>query len=92
MTGEHIRKESSGEWKYPNHQILEQKCALFPIATYIKRRRGTLWKYFLEFRKELIEETKGATVPAKNVNKVLWWKQPYITKQEMVDLKNFWFK
>ena len=70
--------------------ILEQKCQLFPIETYIKRRRGTLWKYLLEYRKGLVEETAAATTPAKNPNKILWWRQPYIKKKEMAELKNFW--
>lgn len=92
MTGCHIRKRGEGDWEYPNHVILENKCQLFPIETYIKRRRGTLWKYLLEYRKELVEETAAATTPAKNPNKILWWRQPYIKKEEMAELKNFWFK
>ena len=58
----------------------------------MKRRRGTLWKYLKEYRKELVEETEGAKAPAKNVNKVLWWEQPFITKDEMQGMKNFWYK
>ena len=91
MTGQHIRKEGD-EWKYPNHTVLEGQCQLFPIQTYIKRRRGTLWKYLKEYRKELVEEMEKASVPPKNVNKILWWKQPYITKEEMKEMKNFWYK
>ena len=32
-----------------------------------------------------MEETKGVKVPAKNTNEVLWWKQYYITKEQMAD-------
>ena len=91
MTGQHIRKAGE-EWSYPNHTLLEAKCKLFPIQTYVQRRRGTLWKYLKEYRKELVEEMENATVPPGNVNKVLWWNQPYITKEDLQEMKNFWFK
>ena len=41
MTGQHIRKNEE-EWSYPVHEELLAKCRLFPIETYIERRRGTL--------------------------------------------------
>ena len=65
MTGCHIRKKDNG-WEYPSHDVLELKCKLFPIETYIKRRRGTLWKYLKKFRKELVAETEVAKVPPRN--------------------------
>jgi len=92
MTGEHICKNNNGTWTYPNHGELERKCGLFLIETYIKRRRETLRKYLEEFRSELLEEAEQTRPPARNNNKVLWWKQPFITKDEMAELKKFWFK
>ena len=92
MSGKHIQKNQDGTWSYPNHAALEKKCGLFDIKTYIKRRRGTLRKYLEEYRPELLERAMNTQPPARNANKVLWWKQPYITKDEMAELKNFWFK
>ena len=91
MTGCHIWKEEGG-WEYPSHDALELKCKLFSVETYIKRRRGTMWKYFNEFRRGLLEETERIKAPPRSVNKVLWWKQPYITKKEMQELQNFWYR
>ena len=80
MTGDHIRKNQNGDWEYPHHEGLEKKCQLFPIDTYIKWRRGTLWQYLESNRKDLIKEVKKLTAPSKNNNKILWWKQPHISK------------
>ena len=91
MTGCHIRMEGGG-WEYPSHNVLELKYKLFPVETYIKRQRGTMWKYFKEFRRGLLEEAKRTKATPRSLNKVLWWKQPYITKKEMQELQNFWYK
>jgi hypothetical protein len=92
MTGQHIRKDDDGIWTFPDHKELEWKCGLFPIETYIERRRGTLRKYLDENRAELLEEAMEMTAPSKGANKILWWKQKWITKREMTEMTNFWFK
>ena len=92
MTGRHIKKMEDGKWEYPNDQALQWKCGLFPIETYIERRRGTLRKYLEENRKEFLEEVEKIKAPARNANKILWWKQKYITKEEMTEKTNFWKK
>ena len=92
MTGKHIRKIGENEWEYPDHGYLLEKCQLFPIDTYIERRRGTLRKYLEENRKELFENAKQTKLSARNPHKVLWWKQRWIEKSEMNELKNFWKK
>ena len=92
MTGKHIRKNGDGSWSYPNHYLLEKECGLFPIRTYIKRRRGTLRKYLEDNREPLLEEAKKLTAPARNSQKVLWWRQSFISKEEMKNMQNFWFK
>ena len=58
----------------------------------MERRQGTLWKYSKEYRKDLVEEMEQTKVPSRNVNKVLWWKQPYITKDEIKKMKKIWYK
>ena len=45
MTGVHIRKQEEEEWSYPDHEVLLEKCGLFPITIYLERRRGTLREY-----------------------------------------------
>ena len=92
MTGQHIVKISEEVWEYPNHDKLQRECGLFPIEVYLERRRGTLRKYLEENRKELLEEAMKMTPPARNPNKVLWWRQTYLTKEEMTEKNNFWFK
>ena len=92
MTGRHIKKNQDGTWSYLNHGILEQECGLFPITTYIQRRRGTLRKYLEDYRADLLESAKKTKAPAKNARKILWWRQPFISKEQMKEMKNFWFK
>ena len=52
MTGQHIKKQGDGTWEYPDHDSLLRKCGLFPMKTYIERRRGTLRKYLEETKEE----------------------------------------
>ena len=92
MTGRHIKKKEDGTWEHPCHVDLQWQCGLFSIETYIERRRGTLRKYLEENRKELMEETSKTTTPARNPNKILWWKQKFISKEEMTEKTNFWKK
>ena len=92
MTGQHIQKHGDGSWTYPNHEELEMKSGLFPVSTYIQRRRGTLRKYMETYREDLLQEAIEITRPSRNANKILWWKQKYITKEDMTAMTNFWFK
>lgn len=55
MRGSHIRCEND-EWEYLNHNLLLKKCRLHPIEVYTQRRRGTLWNYLLNNKKELLEK------------------------------------
>ena len=91
MTGQHIRKMGE-EWEYPNHGDLMLKCGLFDIKTYIERRRGTLRKYIEENRANLLIEAMKIKRHCRDVNKIMWWEQKWITKAEMGQLTNFWFK
>ena len=91
MTGSHIRKKGE-EWEYPDHRILLLGCGLLPMKTYIERRRGTLWKYLKENRKELLEEAGKSVKHSRDVNKILWWEQSFLTREEMSERTNIWFK
>ena len=68
------------------------KCKLLPIETYVERRRGTLRKYLEENRADVLAEAGKMGKHNKNVNKIMWWNQNFITKNEMDQVKNFWFK
>ena len=92
MTGKHITKNEDGTWEYPCHTDLQWKCGLFNIETYVERRRGTLRKYLTDNRGELLEEAMQTRKPARNANKILWWEQKFITKEEMTTKTNFWKK
>ena len=91
MTGQHIRKKEDRSWTYPDHAALGKQCCLFPIETYVERRRGTLRNYLQKHRKTLMDELEKVKPPSTNANKVLWWKQKWITKDEMTQMTNFWF-
>ena len=84
MTGRHIRKVSDNEWEYPEHEKLLKECGLVHIEEYIERRRGTLWKYLQENRGELLVETTTCAKHCRDVNKLVWWQQPYIKKGNTV--------
>jgi hypothetical protein len=91
MTGQHIKKLPNGVWEYPDHNLLERECGLFPMDIYLERRRGTLMAYLAEHRTEVLEKAIELTPPARNSNKVLWWRQSYLDKEEMADKRSFWF-
>ena len=91
MTGSHIRCVDD-EWEYPNHSLLLKKCRLHPIELYIQRRRGTLWKYFLNNNRELLERARSTKVHSKDATKVLWWNQKYLEKLDLVKKENYWFR
>ena len=92
MTGTHIRKLESGEWEYPDHDKLLKECGLFPMETYIQRRRGTLMEYLEKHREGLLEEAKNCRRHCRDVNKVLWWEQEYLAKIEIDEMKYLWYK
>ena len=77
MSGQHIRKEESGLWKYPDHSILLEKCNLQPIETYLERRRIMLRNYLERNRMSLLDKAKRSGRHCKNVNKILWWNQSF---------------
>ena len=77
MTGSHIRKGAGGQWSYPEHDVLLEKCDLQAIDTYIERRRITLKRYLELYRSGLLAEVERCRRHCKNVNKVLWWKQGF---------------
>ena len=78
MTGEHIRQKGDNTWEYPDHQDLLKKCSLFPIETYIQRRRGTLRRYMDDCRSELLDKTKLCPRHSRDAHKLVWWEQEYI--------------
>ena len=80
MTGRHIRQDSRGVWHYPDHGLMMRECGLKPISHYIRKRRGTLRRYFEEYRADMLKETGKIGAPARDAHKVLWWKQPWIVK------------
>ena len=88
MTGQHIRKHGE-EWNYPIHEQLLKTCRLFSIETYIERRRGTLYEYLKTNCAELLEEVSKCERHYRHAGKILWWKQPYITKMRVDKLSNF---
>ena len=79
MTGKHIKKENENKWTYPEHEELRKTCKLETIETYIQRRRGTLRKYLEEKRKNFFRSIQKVRAPSKQSNKILWWKQPWIS-------------
>ena len=92
MTGRHIRKRGKDDWEYPDHGVLFRKCKLFPIETYLERRRGTLRKYLVENREELLESTEGVKNHSRDSKKVLWWTQKWIDKKELERREYLWFR
>ena len=75
MTTSHIRKIGEDSWEYPDSEKLREKCKLETIETYIERRRNTLKNYLIKNRASLLTEAETMNVPARNVHRILWWKQ-----------------
>ena len=90
LTNLHIQKVRNDEWIYPDHEELLKKCELYPIDIYLQRRRGTLREYLDTYKKNLLREAENCSRHQLNVHKILWWKQPYLTKNETGTLSNFW--
>ena len=87
ITGDHITQDEDGNWSCPDHDAVLKKCALWPMSKYIERRRGTLRKYLEEHKGDLLDEVIALTSPARDPNRVLWWHQAWITKEEMGELE-----
>ena len=91
MTGVHIAKQRDGAWFIPDHEELLRKCRLFPIETYIERRRGTLRMYMEDYRAELLMEVDRGRGHCRDPHKIYWWNQRWIQKEEMANLSKLWF-
>ena len=87
ITGCHIKRGAQGVWTYPDHEALLQKCGLWPIGVYIERRRGTLRKYLEENKVELLEDVEALSAPARDPHRVLWWRQPWISREWMREME-----
>ena len=90
MTGEHIKKVEDGSWVYPDHEKLLRKCRLLKIMTYVESRRNTLRGYLKNCNPTLWEGVQKINPPSRNPNKVLWWKQKVLSRQEMRKVKRDW--
>ena len=44
------------------------------------------------YKEDLLQEAMEIRRPSRKANKILWWKQEYITKEDMTTVTNFWFK
>ena len=80
ITGKHIRCDAQGEWTYPDHDALLRTCGLAPMTVYIERRRGTLRSYLQECKTDLFREVQTLRPPARDPQRVLWWKQAWREK------------
>ena len=92
MSGKHIRKHEYDEWEYPNHEELLRKCGLVDINIYIERRRGTLRNYLEKYRKDLLDRAEKSKRHARDVNRIMWWTQPWLSRNEMKNHERFWFQ
>ena len=72
MTLNHITQDKDGNWLLPDHDALLKKCALWPMLTYIERRRGTLQAYLEEHKGDLLVKVVGLLPPARDPNRILW--------------------
>ena len=91
MMGDHMKKDGDGVCEYPDHEELEKQCGLFGIEVYLERR-GTLWKYLVENKGDLLREVEVTGIHYGDINKKLWWEQKWMDKEAMKELKYFWFK
>lgn len=91
MTNKHLRKREDDTWYYPDHDSLLRKCRLFPIETYVKRRRGMLRRYLEDKKTSLLREAEKCGRHCKDVHKILWWQQAYLQPKDLSGLSNLWF-
>ena len=76
MCGAHIREVGDGEWIYPDHEVLLEKCELLPMDVYLERRRNTLHNHLTSNRSSLLRKAKDCGRHCKDHVKILWWDQP----------------
>ena len=77
-----IKKLDNGDWEYPDHKKLREKCKVEEMSTYIERRRKTLRTFLEKERPKLWEEMQNTRAPARDVKKNLWWEQPIPVENE----------
>ena len=90
MTGQHIRKQGENLWSYPDHEDLLCQCRLLPIERYLERCRGTLRAYLARVKPDFLGAAMETSAPAGATRKILWWRQPWLSRQEMNDLRGQW--
>lgn len=83
MTGDHIWKLKNDEWEYPDHNELREKCGVLRIEEYIEKRRENLRTFLTKERKSLWEEAMKIQPPARDVRKILWWKQKLVSNEDI---------
>ena len=74
----------------PRWDILTEEMWAFLIEEYEERRRGMLWKYLMENREGLVEETSATERHRRNVNKILWWNQKKVKFDDEGERDYFW--
>ena len=82
MTGCHIRKLGDGQWEYPDHERLREKCNVLRIEEYIEKRRDNLRRFLIQERKALRKEAQETRPPARDVRKILWGRQKMVSTEE----------
>ena len=60
------------------------------MNTYIAQRRSTLRDYLVTHKGDLWREVQGLSPPALDTHKVLWWRQNFVSKREMDELRRQW--
>ena len=45
-----------------------------------------------EYRGDLLREAEAEARHSGDAHKILWWEQDWIEKNEMMEIKKFWFK
>ena len=72
LSGKHIRPLEDGTWLYPVSEEILEETGLFPIETYIEKRRATIFEYI---SKQPIYNKCKTSRPGPICNRVVWWNQ-----------------
>ena len=68
---DYIHRQPNGEWTVPRSDVVLQKCGLFSISEYVRRRKETV-RVFVENR-PIFSACVESIPTAANIHQKVWW-------------------
>ena len=71
MAHQHIRQRPDGTWQHPSSIEVLNTCGLFPISTYVDRRKSRILHRYAKPHSEVY--ARCLLLPSTSNRRTLWW-------------------